>query len=76
MRRLLIDAQSSVATWTVSRYWLKCHIHGDLRHPMHKAAILAFDGCSASSLGGFADLLQVANSHLLQQQVSAAKMFE
>lgn len=43
---------------------------------MHRAAILAFDGCYASSLGGFADLLQVANSHLRLQQGKAAKMFE
>lgn len=43
---------------------------------MHRAAILAFDGCYVSSLGGFADLLQVANSHLRQQQGNAAKLFE
>lgn len=43
---------------------------------MLRAAILAFDGCYSSSLGGFADILQVANSHLRQQQGEAARMIE
>ncbi|MDM0022533.1 GlxA family transcriptional regulator [Variovorax saccharolyticus] len=43
---------------------------------MPRAAILAFDGCYASSLGGFADILQVANSHLRRQQGASAAFFE
>lgn len=43
---------------------------------MHRAAILAIDGCHASSLGGFADVLQVANSHLRRQQGNAASLFD
>lgn len=43
---------------------------------MPRAAILAFDGCYASSVGGFADILQVANSHLRRQQGAAAAQFE
>ncbi|MDM0072602.1 helix-turn-helix domain-containing protein [Variovorax sp. J31P207] len=43
---------------------------------MPRAAILAFDGCYASSLGGFADILQVANSHLRRQQGASAALFE
>jgi len=43
---------------------------------MPRAAILAFDGCYASSLGGFADILQVANSHLRRQQGASAELFE
>ncbi|MDM0111244.1 helix-turn-helix domain-containing protein [Variovorax sp. J22R133] len=43
---------------------------------MPRAAILAFDGCYASSLGGFADVLQVANSHLRRQQGASAALFE
>ncbi|RKT98863.1 transcriptional regulator [Burkholderia sp. Nafp2/4-1b] len=43
---------------------------------MHRAAILAYDGCYASSLGGFADVLQVANSHLRQQQGAGSSPFE
>ncbi|RZL89296.1 MAG: helix-turn-helix domain-containing protein [Variovorax sp.] len=43
---------------------------------MPRAAILAFDGCYASSLGGFADILQVANSHLRKQQGASAALFE
>ncbi len=43
---------------------------------MHRAAILAYDGCYASSLGGFADILQVANSHLRQQQCAASSLYE
>jgi transcriptional regulator GlxA family with amidase domain len=43
---------------------------------MHRAAILAYDDCYASSLTGFADLLQIANSHLLRQQGDATSMYE
>jgi len=43
---------------------------------MPRAAILAFDGCYASSLGGFADILQVANSHLRRQQGASTALFE
>ena len=43
---------------------------------MPRAAILAFDGCYASSLGGFADVLQVANAHLRRQQGASAALFE
>ena len=43
---------------------------------MPRAAILAFDGCYASSLGGFADILQVANSHLRRQQGASAALFK
>jgi transcriptional regulator GlxA family with amidase domain len=43
---------------------------------MPRAAILAFDGCYASSLGGFADILQVANSHLRRQLGSSAALFD
>lgn len=43
---------------------------------MPRAAILALDGCYASSLGGFADVLQVANSHLRRQQGASAALFE
>ncbi len=43
---------------------------------MPNAAILALEGCYASSLGGFADILQVANSHLRKQQGGSAAFFE
>lgn len=43
---------------------------------MPHAAILAFDGCHSFSLGGFADILQVANAHLRRQQGDAAKVFD
>ncbi|TXG94009.1 MAG: helix-turn-helix domain-containing protein [Rhodocyclaceae bacterium] len=43
---------------------------------MPRAAILTFDECQASSIGGFADILQVANSHLRRQQGAAAAQFE
>ena len=43
---------------------------------MPRAAILALDGCYASSLGGFADILQVANAHLKQQQGTSAALFD
>lgn len=43
---------------------------------MPRAAILALDDCYASSLGGFADILQVANAHLRRQQGASAALFE
>lgn len=43
---------------------------------MPRAAILTFDGCYVSSAGGFADILQIANSHLRRQQGAAAAQFE
>ncbi|MGY2488839.1 GlxA family transcriptional regulator [Cupriavidus sp. CP313] len=43
---------------------------------MHRAAILAYDDCYASSLGGFADVLQIANSHLRRQLGAGAVQFE
>ena len=43
---------------------------------MPRAAILTFDECYASSVGGFADILQIANSHLRRQQGAAAAQFE
>lgn len=42
---------------------------------MPRAAILAFDDCYVSSLGGFADILQVANSHMRKQQGASAPLF-
>lgn len=43
---------------------------------MHRAAILALEGCHASSLGGVADVLQVANAHLRRQQGEGGPRFE
>jgi len=43
---------------------------------MPRAAILTFDGCYASSVGGFADILQIANSHLRRQDGPGADVFE
>jgi len=43
---------------------------------MPRAAILAYDDCYASSLGGFADILQIANSHLRQQLGTGSPQFE
>lgn len=43
---------------------------------MHRAAILAYDDCYASSLGGYADILQIANSHLRRQQGDATSLYE
>lgn len=43
---------------------------------MLQAAILAYEGCYASSLGGFADMLQVANSHLRRQNVEKTTHYE
>lgn len=37
---------------------------------MPSAAILCFDGCYASVVGGFADLMQVANAHLKKTDAS------
>jgi transcriptional regulator GlxA family with amidase domain len=43
---------------------------------MHRAAILAYENCYASSLGGFADILQVANAHLKRQNGDAGARYE
>lgn len=43
---------------------------------MPRAAIFAFDDCYISSLGGFADILQVANSHLRKYHGASASLFE
>ncbi|CAB3776704.1 GlxA family transcriptional regulator [Paraburkholderia caffeinilytica] len=43
---------------------------------MHRAAILAYDNCYAFSLGGFADILQVANSHLKKQNGGVGDRYE
>ncbi|TKC80220.1 helix-turn-helix domain-containing protein [Trinickia terrae] len=43
---------------------------------MPRAAILAYDDCYASSLSGFADILQIANSHIRRLQGAAAPLFE
>ncbi|SKD04339.1 transcriptional regulator, AraC family with amidase-like domain [Burkholderia sp. CF099] len=43
---------------------------------MYRAAILAYDDCYASSLGGFADILQITNSHLRRQQGDATSLFD
>lgn len=43
---------------------------------MPRAAILVFDQCHASSVGGFADILQVANAHLRRQQAPISMLFE
>lgn len=43
---------------------------------MPKVAILAVEGCYLSCAAGFADVLQVANVHLRQQQGSSAPAFE
>lgn len=40
------------------------------------AAILAYDDCYASSLSGFADLLQVANAHLRRQNAEASTLYQ
>lgn len=42
---------------------------------MPRAAILAIDGCYASSVAGYADLLQVANAHIARQFGAAAPRF-
>jgi transcriptional regulator GlxA family with amidase domain len=43
---------------------------------MPTTAILTFDDCYASSVGGFADILQIANSYLRRQDGTAAELFE
>ncbi|SPA43198.1 Transcriptional regulator, AraC family with amidase-like domain [Cupriavidus taiwanensis] len=45
-------------------------------HSAHRAAILAYDECYASSLGGFADVLQIANSHLRKRHGAKGSHFE
>ncbi|MBI6906817.1 GlxA family transcriptional regulator [Pseudomonas palleroniana] len=42
---------------------------------MHRAAILAYDGCYLSILAGYADLLHVANAHLSMYQASQEQRF-
>lgn len=43
---------------------------------MPSAAILGFDDVYASVLGGFADMLQVANAHLRRQGATSSGLFE
>jgi transcriptional regulator GlxA family with amidase domain len=43
---------------------------------MTTAAILCFDDAYASVLGGYADMLQVANAHLRRQGAPASSLFE
>lgn len=43
---------------------------------MPHAALLAIDDCYASSLAGFADILQIANAHLRKRQGSSLQKFE
>lgn len=43
---------------------------------MPSAAILGFDDVYASVLGGFADMLQVANAHLRRQGAAPEQLFE
>ncbi|MEQ6306970.1 MAG: GlxA family transcriptional regulator [Pseudomonadales bacterium] len=43
---------------------------------MPRAAILTFDGCYASSVAGFADILQIANSHLKLEGAPASALFD
>lgn len=43
---------------------------------MPRAAILTYDGCYASSVAGFADILQIANSHLRLEQAPASALFD
>ena len=43
---------------------------------MYRAAILSYDDCYASNLGGFADVLQIANSHLRRQFGASTAQFE
>ncbi|QIL79982.1 helix-turn-helix domain-containing protein [Diaphorobacter sp. HDW4A] len=43
---------------------------------MPRAAILTFDGCYASSAAGFADILQIANSHLKLKQTPQSTLFD
>ena len=43
---------------------------------MPRAAILAYDDCYASSLSGFADILQIANAHVRRQRGDGTAQFE
>jgi len=43
---------------------------------MPRAAILTYNGCYASSVTGFADILQIANAHLGQEQAPASALFD
>lgn len=43
---------------------------------MPRAAILTFDGCYASSVAGFADILQIANSHLELERAPQSSFFK
>ncbi|VWC79838.1 GlxA family transcriptional regulator [Burkholderia contaminans] len=43
---------------------------------MPRAAILAYDDCYASSLSGFADILQIANAHVRRQRGDGNAQFE
>lgn len=43
---------------------------------MPRAAILAYDDCYVSTLGGFADVLQVANAHLRRQNPETSGCYE
>lgn len=44
--------------------------------PMIRAAILGFEGCHASTLGGYADVLHVANAHLFKARGPSAQRFD
>jgi transcriptional regulator GlxA family with amidase domain len=43
---------------------------------MIRAALLSLDGCYVSALGGFADVLQVANAHLRMRDGEQGQRFE
>ena len=43
---------------------------------MPTAAILGFNDAYASVIGGFADMLQVANSHMRKQGIQPTGLFE
>jgi transcriptional regulator GlxA family with amidase domain len=43
---------------------------------MYRAAVLSYDNCYASNLAGFADVLQIANSHLRRQMGDVTPQFE
>lgn len=61
----------SLETGAVALKWQNRHPSCRFRHTvalMIRAALLALEGCYVSSLGGFADVLQVANAHLRKQQ--------
>lgn len=42
---------------------------------MPRAAILVYEGCHASSVAGFSDILQIANAHMRMEQTPASAMF-